>query len=34
VLAAGSALPTDLEAWTQDRFAGRPAPNTCASALR
>jgi uncharacterized membrane protein HdeD (DUF308 family)/acetyl esterase/lipase len=31
VLAAGSALPTDLESWTQDRFAGRPAPNTCPS---
>jgi hypothetical protein len=26
---ATSALPKQLAAWTADRFAGRPAPNTC-----
>lgn len=26
---ATSTLPKQLAAWTADRFAGRPAPNTC-----
>jgi hypothetical protein len=29
VLEPDSPLTADLEHWTQDRFAGAPAPSTC-----
>jgi uncharacterized membrane protein HdeD (DUF308 family)/alpha-beta hydrolase superfamily lysophospholipase len=31
VVAEGSPLLPDVLAWTQDRFAGKPAPSTCAT---